>query len=347
MNDSKDAPIRVAVAGLGRTGWHNHALALEQMPDRYRVVAVADPKPERQAEAAERFGCRTYPDYDGLVNDRAVDLMVIATPNLMHREQTIRALEAGMHVICEKPLCPTVADADAMIAAARKAGRTFTVFQSRRYANDFLKVRDIIRSGKLGRIIFIRIAAHRFTRRWDWQTLKAHGGGMLSNYGAHYVDEALLLMGDVEPEIFCHRERTLSSGDAEDHVKVVLRAQGAPMVDVEIYSACAYPQDTWFVMGTSGGLRGSGSELRWKHGTFERPARPVDVEPTPDRSYNREEPDWTEETWVAPKDDPSVGVRFYTDLFNTLRHGAPLTVTPESVRRQISVLEKCRKLCPM
>ena len=348
MKDSTDTPIRVGIAGLGRTGWRNHAFSLEYLKDKFKIVAVADPSPARQAEAAERFGCRAYGDFDSLVSGKDVEVMVVATPNLLHREQSIKALEAGMHVVCEKPFCPTVADADAMFESARKVGRVLIVFQSRRYALDFLKVRQVRQSGKLGRIVLIRIASHAFTRRWDWQTLKKCGGGLLGNYGAHYIDQALLLMGHTDPDVFCHMEHLLASGDAEDHVKVILRAEGAPMIDVEISSACAYPQAQWLVMGTSGGLTGSAKELRWKYVDLDLlPPRPVDTAPTPDRSYNREDLPWQEETWRAPESGPPMAAPFYLDLYETLRHGAPLAVTPESVRRQLVVLEKCRKLCPV
>lgn len=348
MNDSRDPRVNIGIAGLGRSGWGIHAAALEGLSDKYKIAAVADASARRQKEAAGKFGCRTYSDFESLAADGDVELLTVATPNQLHREHAILALKAGKDVVCEKPMAPSVADANAMIDAAGEAGRVLTVFQSRRYSADFIKVREVIQSGLLGRIMLIRIADHRFSRRWDWQTLKEFGGGALYNRGAHYVDMGLQFFGDADPRVTCQLDRALASGDADDHCKVVLRAAGAPVVDVEMTSACAYPQERWLVMGTRGGLAGDGKTLRWKYVEFDKlPDRPVDAAPTPDRTYNKEELPWREETWQDPKTYRKKAVPFYLDLYDTLRNGAPLVITPESVHRQLAVLEKCRELCPL
>jgi len=338
--------VKVGIAGLGRSGWRNHAAVLGTLPEMYRVVAVSDPLEERRREAVEKFGCRAYPDFESLIGDDEVELVVIATPSHLHAPQTIKALEAGKNVVCEKPMAATLAEADAMIEAYKKTGRLLTIFQNRRYDPDFLKVKEVIQSGKLGRIVLIKMSWHSFGRRWDWQTLKKFGGGELRNTASHAIDQALQLFGDEEPEVFCDMQRTLTLGDAEDHVKIILRAPGAPMVDIEVTRACAYPQSWWLIMGTQGGLTGSTTSLRWKYFNPEDlPPRQVDEKPTPDRSYNREEIPWIEETWNLGEGYKRGTFLFYEELYKTLRHGAPLAITPESVRRVMWVIEKCRELC--
>ena len=138
----------------------------------------------------------------------------------------------------------------------------------------------------------------------------------------------------------------MSFGDAEDHVKVILRAPGAPLIDMEFSNACAYPQEIWLVMGTQGGLAGSHAQLRWKSIDPDvLPARQLSREPTPDRSYNREELPWVEETCDLSKEGHRTNNRrLYHRLYATLREGAPLAITPGSIRRQIAVLEACRQL---
>jgi scyllo-inositol 2-dehydrogenase (NADP+) len=344
---SSAGPIRVGIAGLGRSGWGINALTLAEMPDLYRIAAVMDTEAGRRREAEERFHCRSYANFKGLVEDNGVELIVIATPNYLHAGQTIDALAAGRHVVCDKPMAGTCAEADRMIAAAEKAGRILTILQNRRYFSDFLKVREVIRSGKLGEIIQIRMADHLFTRRWDWQTLKEFGGGMLNNLVSHNLDLALDLFGEAEPQVFCRMKRTpLTAGDAEDHCKIILSAPGAPTIDLEVTNACAYPQDNWHVMGAAGGLRGTRAELQWKYVRLEElPERRVERTPTPDRTYNSETLPWREETWQLPENQPSFNAVFYRDLYLTLRRNAPVVITPQSVRRQLAVKEKCRKLC--
>ena len=256
MSQQRD-PIRVGIAGLGRSGWGLHVSTLESLRDKYRIVAVSDPSADRQAEAKSKLGCRSYADFGGLSSDAEVELVVLATPSQLHPDQAIEAMGAGKHVLVEKPFAADLAAADRMIEAARATGKVLSGSQNMRYAADFLKVREVIASGKLGQVLLIRMAWHWFRRRWDWQTLKRLGGGSLNNDGSHVIDQALQLLGDAEPEVFCQMVRTpFSSGDAEDHVKVLLHSPGTPTFDLEFTNACAYPQDTWLVMGTQGGLTG-------------------------------------------------------------------------------------------
>ncbi len=288
--------------------------------------------------------CRAHPDPTSLLNDDDVELVVIATPSHVHATQALEALGRGKQVVCEKPMALSVADADAMIDAAERADRVLTVFHNMRYWPDFLKAREVIDSGVLGRIVQIKIMMHRFSRRWDWQTLRQYGGGALFNAGAHLVDLALQLFGPSEPIVTADLQRTLTSGDAEDHAKILLRAPGAATIEVEISNACAYPQETWHVMGTAGGLRGSHERLDWKWVDFSKlPERPADYTPAAaERRFNREELPWQEKSWSKCGDDNTDYGRFYDDLHRTLRDDAPLAISPQSVRRTVTVLERCR-----
>ncbi len=276
--------------------------------------------------------------------DPDVDLVVIAMPSHVHATQVLEALGSGKHVVCEKPMALSAADADRMIDAARSADRVLTVFHNMRYWPDFAKVREVAESGKLGRIVQIRLTMHRFTRRWDWQTLREFGGGALFNAGAHLVDLALQLFGPGEPRVTCDAQRTLASGDAEDHAKVLMRGgRDGRTIDIEISNACAFPQETWHVMGTAGGLRGTAQQLQWKWLDLSQlPDRPVDRSTAAaERKFNREELPWQEEQWTNAQPEGRDYEQFYEDLHAHLRGVAPLVITPQSVRRTLSVLERC------
>ncbi|MDD2709982.1 MAG: Gfo/Idh/MocA family oxidoreductase [Verrucomicrobiae bacterium] len=346
MTQTSSSPVRVGLAGLGRSGWFNHAVTLHALGGKYQLAAVTDPNPNRCREAAGKFGARIHGDFDALLGDPDVELVVVATPNRLHCEQALLALARGRHVVVEKPMAGDESQADQMIEASQREKRILTVFQNQRYMPAFKKVEEVIASGKLGRIAQIRICVHSFGRRWDWQTLKEFNGGELNNTGPHFLDQALMLFGAAEPEVFCHLDRTLTSGDAEDHVKVILRAPGAPLVEVEISKAAAYPQNLWTVWGTQGGLTGTARELSWKYVDFSKmPARPVERQPTTDRSYNSETYTWQEEKWQEPKDSPSTQTLFYEDLYKTLRQGAPLVIQPGQIRRQMALIHQCHKIC--
>lgn len=351
--ENQQQPIRVGVVGLGRSGYGIHLKAFKGLTDRFTVAAVADTNTERAQEVAAEFGCDALPDIDALTARRDVELIVVSTTNNLHGPHSVKALNAGKHVVCEKPFGVTVAEVDAMMAAAKEAGRVLTPFQNRRYEPAFQKLREILKSGRLGRIVQIRMASHGFGRRWDWQTLEKYAGGQLNNNGPHSIDQALVLFDDFgvsDPDrlrVFSSLTNAMSSGDKEDHVRISMRAPGvpdAPVIDIEITAASPYPQDHWHVMGTAGGLRGSGSKLEWKWVDWESmPPRPVDERSTPDRSYNRETLIWQEDSCEVSADFATWANTFYGDVFATIRCGAEQVITPADIRKRIRLIEMVRE----
>ncbi|MBN2451688.1 MAG: Gfo/Idh/MocA family oxidoreductase [Lentisphaeria bacterium] len=349
-----EQPIRVGILGLGRSGWGIHRRVMAGIGDRFRIVAVTDALPERLSRSAAEIGCRAYRNVRALLADPEVEMVVVSTFNHLHAPHALRALAAGKHVLCEKPFGLTTADVDAMSAAAAKAGKVLAPFQQRRYERDFNKVKEIIDSGLLGRIVHVRTCWQSFKRRWDWQTTRRRAGGALNNNGPHPLDHAVALFGeDVEPEVWADAGCYLCSGDAEDHLKFILYGKNHPTVEVELTDVWAYPQDRWTVAGTRGGLRGNEKRLEWRWIEMEKLApRPLDLQPTPDRSYNSEKLEWQTDAWepsgavqaggagAAPP--PDAVLALYTDLYGAIRHGTPLRVTPESVRRRVRVMEKIR-----
>tara|TARA_Y100000589_G_scaffold314849_1_gene337708 strand:+ start:3153 stop:4226 length:1074 start_codon:yes stop_codon:yes gene_type:complete len=340
------APIRVGIAGLGRSGWNIHAKAIAKMSGQFTITAVADPDASRCAEAQGRFGCRTYRDVHDLFVDPVVDLMVIASPNHLHMEHTLAALRAGKHVLCEKPMAIDVADADAMIDTADAMGRHLWVFHNRRFEPHFRKLQQIIASGDLGDIVHVRTAVHNFTRRWDWQTLRQYGGGMLSNIGSHLLDLMLELF-PIEPvEIFTHLDRVLTLGDAEDHCVVMLKPNRGPLLHLEISNAGAFEQDLWLIMGSQGTLRGNPNQMDWKIADFSQlPNRELQPQTTAQRVYPHDDVHWQLHHWTCPEgqnNSPYTHQQFYLDIFNTLKQGAQPNVSVQSVRRLVNVLAQCR-----
>ncbi len=343
--------IPVGIAGLGRSGWGIHARLLSEMPEEYKVVAVLDADAERRQEAIDRFDCLAYTEteFEKLINDNGVELIINSLPSFLHASGSIQALEAGKHVVCEKPMATSLEDADSMVAAAESTGKLLTIFQQRRYQPEFLKIREIIDSGLLGRIVQIDIRVGGFSRRWDWQTLQKYGGGSLNNTGPHFLDQALQLFGDGYPDlVFSHLDRALTLGDADDHVKLVFKGDGRPMVDIEISSATVYGAPLWNIKGTNGGLSGSARKLEWKWIDWDdAPVRELSEAPTPDRSYNRDSLQLQEDSWELSESAGDGHLNFYHDLYQSLRHSAPLAITPQDVRRVIWLQEEAHRLSPL
>ncbi len=344
MQNTAQTPIRVGIAGLGRSGWDIHAHAFAQMSEMFQVTAVMDLDAARREEAVARFGCRAHDDFAALACDESVEVVVVATPNFLHTSHVLQVLASGKHAVCEKPFGHSSGEATQMIEAARQAGKLVAPFQNRRYEPHFLKVREIIHSGLLGEIQLIRIAWHGFKRRWDWQTLEEFGGGDLSNTGPHVLDHAMQLFGQAEPEVTVDLRNVLSSGDAEDHAKIVLRAPGAPLLEIELTSACAFPQDRWLVMGDAGGLRGGTTHLDWKWVDWAAHARrELDKNAPQNRVYYSEKLDWQSDSWDGPDDFNACSRDFYRSFHASVRQNQPLAITPQSVRRNIALLEACKR----
>ena len=272
-------------------------------------------------------------------------------------------------MIVEKPMASDLAGADAMIAVAEETGRILTVHQNLRYAADFVTMQKVIASGILGRIIEIRIHNGGFDRRWDWQTLKRYSGGALNNSGPHFIDMGMLLIDDPEPTVFCHMEATpLYAGDADSHVKVVLKPKRGPLVEINITTACAFPQPNFLkifwrncVHCDLNNKKSSnwrwGRKVRWSVTGGRRVWRYFDPAEAPplilddapiarDRTYNREQFPWKEERAPIVHDGARDIQTLYRSLYAAIRAGAELDIRPESVRAQIAVLEKCRELNP-
>lgn len=191
-------PQRVAVAGLGMMG-HVAVLALRRDP-RWEVVAVADPSAaarERSAalvpEAAALDDARALVQPDEL-DRHGIDVVVVATPPDSHAALAVAALDAGRHVLCEKPMAVTVTEARAMADAARRAGTqgvVAVVDHQLRYARAQRWIRDRLAEGAVGAVHHVQVVATFPALRatgWTWWSSRARGGGLLNEYGSHTVD---------------------------------------------------------------------------------------------------------------------------------------------------------------
>src|SRR5690625_2496076 len=117
MTDNKK--ITVAIAGLGRSGWNIHANALAELTDQYNVTAVFDLDENRRKEAVDRFSCQAVESFEQLKNVKDAQLLVVASPSGLHAEHSIEAMEAGKHVVCEKPLAADTKTIDSVIEASK------------------------------------------------------------------------------------------------------------------------------------------------------------------------------------------------------------------------------------
>jgi predicted dehydrogenase len=182
---------RLGFLGVGWIGRHRMNAILNT--GTVEIAAIADPSPEMAAEAARLApGAKLVPALDDLL-DAGVDGVVIATPSAMHAEQSIRSLERGAAVFCQKPLGRTEAEVRAVVDAARAADRLLGVDLSYRFTDGMRRIREVVRSGELGRIYAVDLVFHNAygpDKPWFYdQSLS--GGGCVMDLGVHLVDLAL------------------------------------------------------------------------------------------------------------------------------------------------------------
>jgi predicted dehydrogenase len=335
------AEIGVGVIGLGRAGWGMHRPELART-EGLKLVAGADLRPERAARLeAEVPGAKGYTDYHQLLADPAVALVAVATRSDTHAQVVIDALRAGKHVVAEKPFACSVAEADAIIAAAAHAPGRLFVRQNRRWDADWLAIKQLLAAGRLGALQMARLCRHGYQRRDDWQTLKAYKGGLLNNWGPHIIDHALRLLDSPVVDLWSDLRNIAAAGDAEDHLKIVLRGANGVVVDVEISGGFALGGPVWHIVGDQGALICDGNtiQVRWYDRAAMAPAVARHDDPPVEGPFgNPETIVWQEET-IAVGPAPT---EFYVEVQRALAHDAPFEVTLEQARAVVEVTEWAR-----
>lgn len=201
MEEQIVSKLGAAVVGLGVGQRHVEAYAELEESD---LVAVCDVNPPRLEQVGQRYHARTYVDFDELLRDDHVEVISIATPHPSHAKLAIAAMEAGRHVIVEKPMTVDLREADAMIECARRRGRTLGVVFQRRFWPASLRAHQAIAEGRLGNVVSGECTlswwrTERYYGRDAWRgRWDTEGGGVLVNQGVHALDMFQWFMGEID-----------------------------------------------------------------------------------------------------------------------------------------------------
>lgn len=202
----KNGKLQIGIIGCGGIANMKHMPTLTKLNDMAEMVAFCDLIPQRAKDAASKYGtadAKTYVDYKELLNDDTIDVVHICTPNMSHATITVDSFAAGKHVLCEKPMAATTADAKLMLDAYKKSGKKFTIGYQNRFRNDVQTVYNACSQGELGDIYFAK--AHALRRRavptWGvFMDKEKQGGGPLIDIGTHALDITLWLMNNYKPK---------------------------------------------------------------------------------------------------------------------------------------------------
>lgn len=262
--------MRVGYLGAGWIGRHRMAAMIET--GAIEAVAYADPSDEMAEEAAKLApGAKRVDGLDALLAE-GLDGIVIATPSALHAEQSIRALEAGLAVFCQKPLGRTATEVRAVVDAARKADRLLGLDLSYRHTEGMRRIRELIQADELGRIGAVDLVFHNAYgpgKAWFFDPAQS-GGGCVIDLGVHLVDLALWALdfpqvADVQSRLLA-KGRPLGAGECEDYAVATLMLTDGRVVTL----ACSWnlPAGRDAIIGASFYGEGQGAALRNVNGSF-------------------------------------------------------------------------------
>ena len=345
--------IGVAIVGygpLGGMGYH-HGIGVRET-EGIELAAVADPNLERRKAAEADFpGVRCYASASELAQDDDVEVAFVAAPPSVHAALTLDLLRAGKHVVCEKPLCLTVAEADEIIRTAAAHDRMLTVYQNRRWDPDFVALRRAVETGLLGDVFNVEtfVGGYEHPCR-TWHSDASVSGGAGYDWGSHHVDWILLLLGGTPRTVQAHgHKRVWHDVTNADQLRVRMTWDDGREAEFFQSDIAAVRRPKFYVQGTAGTLVG-----RYRTVTLEV------IEPG--RGYVAREAHHAE----APAElllacyESGYGITetrlplaieqpfaFHRNLADHLHLGEPLAVTPGSVRRVIAVLEAAQRSSAM
>ncbi|WP_204122886.1 Gfo/Idh/MocA family protein [Lacticaseibacillus mingshuiensis] len=242
--------LTMAIVGYGGMGsYHAHAL----IPDAAHIhlKGAFDIDPARQQAIADD-GFVSYPSYGALLADPEIDLVLVATPNDRHKPLAIQALNAGKHVISEKPAMMSPAELEEVLAVAKDAHREFFTHQNRRWDPDFRVITEIVESHSIGDVFRIESRVHGADGiPGDWRHYAKYGGGMIRDWGVHLLDQLLFLLDGPISRVTAETS-TILGNDCDDGFTVRLDFASGIRCVVEVGTTNFISLPRWYVKGTKG-----------------------------------------------------------------------------------------------
>jgi scyllo-inositol 2-dehydrogenase (NADP+) len=341
---TSDRPLRVALAGFGLAGAVLHA-PLIAATDGLELTAVVTRDPERRAQLArDHPGARAVDALEAVLAD--VDLVVVATPNRFHVPLAQAALDAGRHVVVDKPLAVSAAEGRALAERARAAGLLLSAFHNRRWDDDFLTLRRVVFAGRLGRVLRLESRFDRWRPAlkegaWREEGDPADGGGLLLDLGSHLVDQAVQLLGPVT-SVYAELDVRRPGAAVEDDVFLALAHAGGARSHLWAGMHAAHEAPRFRVLGEEAAFVSPG--LDEQESALRAGASPNDP------GFGRRDEARAARVFDGSGGDGAPGAMepgrwsaFYAGVVAAIRTGAPAPVPAEEAVAVLELLEAARE----
>jgi len=336
-------PVRVAVIGYGLGGSAFHAPFVATTPG-LELAAIVTRDAERQQRAARDYpGVRIVANVEQLWEPSfRIDAVAISTPNRTHVPLALSAVEAGKHVVVDKPMAPSANEARHVASAARRCGVVLSPFQNRRWDGDFKTVRALLSDGKVGTPFRFESRFERWrpaaTGGWRERGGTEEAGGLLFDLGSHLIDQALVLFGPVR-EVHAELDRRRSGVEADDDTFLALTHASGVRSHLHMSAVVAQPGPRFRVTGSAAAYTKWGLDVQ--EAALRAGVRPGG-------------PDWgiePAESWGTlgvegdlqrvPTERGDYG-DFYTGFARAIRDGTPSPVDPNDAVATLEIVEAAR-----
>ena len=330
--------IKVAMAGFGKGGSIYNAPIISSI-EGLEITRILTTSTENIKTAKQDFpGAEVVSEYDRILEDSEIDLVIITTPNHLHKEFAEKALRAGKNVVVEKPFTPSVQEANELIALANSQNKILSVHHNRRFDSDFLSIQKLLKQKKLGDIVSYTSHFDRFRTevKDSWKEEKENpGSGILYDLGSHLIDQALVLFGPPS-EVFADIRMQRKNAKVPDYFELLLFY---PNLKVSLNAGMLVKEKgpTFSIHGSKGSFIKYGADPQEEH---------LKNGQKPNHSF-----DWgleSKKTWGTLNTLDETGTLksergdyriFYQNIYNAILGTEELLVKPEQARDVIKVME--------
>jgi scyllo-inositol 2-dehydrogenase (NADP+) len=334
--------FNVGLIGYGMAGRIFHAPTISCV-EGLKLSKIRETKAPNIALIKERYpDAVIVSDTNEILDDPAIDLVIVATPNVTHYEVGKQALNAGKHVVIDKPITVTSAETDDLIALAKSKGKLLTAYQNRRWDSDFKTVKKIIESGLLGRLAEYESHYDRFrnTLRPDtWKEDGVPGTGMVYDLGSHLIDQAMVLFGVPKTvTAFLHKQREQTR--IIDNFEIILQYENLKAT-LKGGLLVKEPLPRYILLGNNGSFVKYGLDVQEETlnaGIF--PDKIANWGEEPENIWGTINTEFNDVEFRGKvKSEKGDYVAFYKNIYKALLGEEKLTVKPEQARNTIRVIE--------
>ncbi len=261
--------MKIAIIGYGGMGNNHKKYIIQRLndsdyPEKLEIAGIYDISEERRAFATE-LGLHCFNSAEEIYSDDDIKIVLVATPNDLHKEYVIEALSRGKNVIVEKPMAMDSEEVKEMYAAAKRYGKVFAVHQNRRWDDDYLSIKNIYDNGSIGKVYRIEsrvMGSNGIPGAWRKEAKR--GGGMMLDWGVHLIDQALQMIDERIISVYCNYSYVLGE-DVDDGFDLLIKFESGLEYRIIVDTNSFIELPRWQIYG----MDGTGTVTNWRRDNVE------------------------------------------------------------------------------